>query len=416
MALTDKYWRGGSGTTDDQKGDFTRVNEVADTIDNAAAVDKGGGLVGIPITGHAFSADDPVTIAGTTNYNGVFKIISETVNEIVITATYVGETFAGTETAKTYLGSNWVVAVGSDGYPDLGVSYPLPADTMHFTGRATIATGTPTEHTAGLHYNCYGNMGSGPDDCQGVVVAAEFTGLIGKKASGVEAPLQLSLAAGKELIFRGNSEAYFMIKTASKVVPKVIFDSTSGILALSGVNDTNAVWTLIECRNAGTLELEEDTKYTDIYNYGSATIIINKNCPAGSVYTWGGTVLCDSPATNIKGYGDAAFTLGRTTFTNPEEDLDAAAVEWKSTGTLTWRAAGTITAYDQDGGIVAAVGSGDKQIGNSSDVWTINRGYLDLSAQKGLLTFEAGSTIVAKVANAVRFPAGSIIDGFTTGN
>jgi len=26
------------------------------------------------------------------------------------------------------------------------------------------------------------------------------------------------------------------------------------------------------------------------------------------------------------------------------------------------------------------------------------------------------STIVAKVANAVRFPAGTIIDGFTTGN
>lgn len=79
---------------------------AADAIDNAAAVNKSGGLVGIPITGHAFVAGEPVTIAGTTNYNGSYIIVSQTTNEIVITATYQAETFAGTETCRTDLFSH----------------------------------------------------------------------------------------------------------------------------------------------------------------------------------------------------------------------------------------------------------------------------------------------------------------------
>ena len=73
-------------------------NAITDTIDNAAAVDKGSGLVGIPVTGHAFTANFQVTIASTTNYNGSFTVISQTTNEVVITATFVSETFGGTET------------------------------------------------------------------------------------------------------------------------------------------------------------------------------------------------------------------------------------------------------------------------------------------------------------------------------
>lgn len=70
----------------------------ADTIDNAAAVDKGDGTVGIPVTGHAFTTGERVTIAATTNYNGTFAIVSQTTNEVVITSAYTAETFGGTET------------------------------------------------------------------------------------------------------------------------------------------------------------------------------------------------------------------------------------------------------------------------------------------------------------------------------
>jgi hypothetical protein len=80
--------------------DATTFDLTENTIDNAAAVDKGDGTVGIPITAHDFNAKDVTTIAGTTNYNGTHKIVSQTANEIVITASYVAETFAGTETAS----------------------------------------------------------------------------------------------------------------------------------------------------------------------------------------------------------------------------------------------------------------------------------------------------------------------------
>lgn len=68
-------------------------------IDNAAAVDKGGGKVGIPVTGQPFAIGEGITIAGTTNYNGNHTVdATSTANEVVITATYQAEVFAGTET------------------------------------------------------------------------------------------------------------------------------------------------------------------------------------------------------------------------------------------------------------------------------------------------------------------------------
>ena len=76
-------------------------NVISNTIDNAAAVDKGGGLVGIPVTGHAFVADQQVTIAGSTNYNDSYTVVSQTTNEVVITETFVSETFGGSETIKS---------------------------------------------------------------------------------------------------------------------------------------------------------------------------------------------------------------------------------------------------------------------------------------------------------------------------
>lgn len=73
------------------------VRQLIDSIDNAAAVDKGGGLVGIPVTGHSFTAGMNLGILGTTNYNNHYIVQSQTPNEIVIKATYAAENFAGTE-------------------------------------------------------------------------------------------------------------------------------------------------------------------------------------------------------------------------------------------------------------------------------------------------------------------------------
>ncbi len=70
-----------------------------------AAVNKGGGKVGLPAAGHGFFAGERVTVAGTTNYNAAYTLDEDTSrNEMVVTASYVTETFAGDETvaAKFY--------------------------------------------------------------------------------------------------------------------------------------------------------------------------------------------------------------------------------------------------------------------------------------------------------------------------
>lgn len=67
-------------------------------INNAAAVDKGGGKVGIPLTSQPFATGENVTITGTTNYNGAYDVdATSTANEVVIVATYAAETFDGVD-------------------------------------------------------------------------------------------------------------------------------------------------------------------------------------------------------------------------------------------------------------------------------------------------------------------------------
>lgn len=65
-----------------------------------AAVNLGGGKVGLPAAGHGFFAGERVILAGTSNYDGAFTLDADTDRAgLVVTATYATETFAGTETA-----------------------------------------------------------------------------------------------------------------------------------------------------------------------------------------------------------------------------------------------------------------------------------------------------------------------------
>jgi len=69
------------------------------TLDNTAVVDNGDGTVDIAITAHGQTDGNKVVIAGTTNYDGVHTLLAAPdANTIMITATYVAETPAGTET------------------------------------------------------------------------------------------------------------------------------------------------------------------------------------------------------------------------------------------------------------------------------------------------------------------------------
>ncbi len=121
---------GGAGATNfEAAGD----NTTRDTIDNAAAVDKGSGLVGIPVTGHAFIAGREVTITGTTFYDAAYEIISQTTDEVVITATYNAETFAGSETINSSVkGIEFVGTITANTYLNIahkdGVTHDMDDD------------------------------------------------------------------------------------------------------------------------------------------------------------------------------------------------------------------------------------------------------------------------------------------------
>lgn len=81
-----QWYKDGSGT-----GHFEGV-EI--DIDAGPAVDKGGGKVGIPATGHGLTSGQRARIEGTTNYNGFFVLDAATsVNELVIPSAYAAETF-----------------------------------------------------------------------------------------------------------------------------------------------------------------------------------------------------------------------------------------------------------------------------------------------------------------------------------
>lgn len=68
------------------------------TLNAAAAVDAGGGLVAIPITGHGYAVGQRIGIAGSVNYAAHHYVVAvPDANTIHISASFVAETFAGTE-------------------------------------------------------------------------------------------------------------------------------------------------------------------------------------------------------------------------------------------------------------------------------------------------------------------------------
>jgi hypothetical protein len=90
---------------DDETFTATRVS----TISAGAAIDNGDGTVGIPVVGHGYVAGEHVTIEGTINYDGTHGLPDQTTGSddlLVITATYVAETFAGTETTAVLVSNN----------------------------------------------------------------------------------------------------------------------------------------------------------------------------------------------------------------------------------------------------------------------------------------------------------------------
>ena len=89
--------------------DSVSANEVVivtdqDTIDNAVAVNLADGEVEIPTTNTSIGTGDHVTISGTSHYDGEYTVVLQSADGdgIVITSEFTAETFGGTETITQF--------------------------------------------------------------------------------------------------------------------------------------------------------------------------------------------------------------------------------------------------------------------------------------------------------------------------
>lgn len=95
------------------------------TLDAGDAVDKSGGLVGLPVTAHGLPVGAEVTVVGTTNYDATYTVKRGTsADEIVVTASYSSETFDGTETVDCLFHSH--VYVIGDTQPSMVAEKQFP--------------------------------------------------------------------------------------------------------------------------------------------------------------------------------------------------------------------------------------------------------------------------------------------------
>ncbi len=275
--MADKYWKGGNAG---KEGSFTET--LTDkTLDNEAAVDNGDGTVSMPSTGHTFIVGDYVVIADTDNYDGNHKVVGVSgADDFEIVATYVAETFAGTETAKS---SNW-----QDVF-NVPVAAPVANDKIIFDEKAGIADDRSSRHVEGKHWRLIDDIAVGDTGGlapQGVLFDIGYTGAIGIDAENTISAFHIDTDTGYEIDFKANIDAYIECSEADAVTDSfvgiLIHDTSSGYLQIS--SDVNsgawtAQWTLIKCLNGGTLEIVDSTNVDVIRTYNSTVhLIIGTDC------------------------------------------------------------------------------------------------------------------------------------------
>ncbi len=395
--MAEKYWYGGADTV--YAGDYTwDSSKTQQTLDNAAAVDKGDGLVGIPITGHPFLAGDTPTFADTTNYDGDKEIVSQTANEVVITATYQAETFGGTETATSAVGSNWRAEAD-----DSDAAMPVDTDILSFDSRASL------ESTTGTRQSCNVNVdgdSTGTPDLGRVYVKSTYDGDIGTAEEYLEIE-----AAGDDIIMEGSGTLYLKLSAgagADADCGRFVMNNGSGSAYLASLeNDGANVGLYAEVVGLeGKLYLDDDCALTNLVAAGatvfSATgVEDNKAATAVVITQVSGKVQWDSPIADGSIFVSGEFWWG-TALAAAEAGLDCGSITIFKGMRFMWRCMDTdvsiMEKFVNYGGSLdaaQAVNAGyDRQIGTGAgEISESFGGKLMLGAQSGSVSMGANSKI-----------------------
>lgn len=150
-------------TDDDQilasvQSSTTGHTPVAGTLDAGDAVDNGDGTVSIPSTEHGAIAGEKIVIDGTDDYDGEHTLHENTSTDtLVITATFVSETFSITD---TFTVEGYGITVYSEMFNTSRSDMALPRfsedNEIPIVKRMHYNEGTPEERWY-LSYNLYGS-------------------------------------------------------------------------------------------------------------------------------------------------------------------------------------------------------------------------------------------------------------------
>lgn len=116
--------------------------ESALTLSAGAVTNEGGGCVGLPATGNTFVQDAIITVTGTTNYDGAYRLEYGTnATKLVITAKYTAETLTTAATATRGRGAFLQGAVVEKGSGKVGLPVAGTGVSLH-VGESVVIDGT----------------------------------------------------------------------------------------------------------------------------------------------------------------------------------------------------------------------------------------------------------------------------------
>lgn len=395
--MAEKYWWGSADTV--YAGDYTwDSSKTQQTLDNAAAVDKGGGLVGIPITGHPYLAADTLTLADTTNYDGDHELVSVTVDEVVITTTYQAETFAGTETATSAVVSNWRAETD-----DSDAAMPVDGDILSFDSRASLESETGKRQSCNVNVD---GASTGTPNLNRAYIKSTYDGDIGSADEYLE--LQ---ASGDDIIMEGSGTLYLKLSAGAGVdaaCGRFVINNGSGKAYLASLeNDGANVGLFAEVVGlGGKLYLDDDCGLTSLVAAGAMVkggtgVGNNKGSTVVVITQVAGKVQWDSPIADGSIFVGGEFWWG-TELASPVTGLDCGAIKIFGGMRFVWRCmdvdASIMKQFVNYGGLLdagQAVNAGyDKQIGTGAgEISESFGGKLLLAAQSGSVVLGTGSKI-----------------------
>jgi len=283
---------------------------------------------------------------------------------------------------------------------------PVTGDIVVYGEQAGVCdnSGT-TKHAYGKHWSCYINVSQAAIDLAGLIITKGFTGCVGIDVVGNGGPLIIGFT--DELWFMGN-ETLYIKSGGGQAVPLAFHRSESGLMKIDAAAAAD-VWTEIHLQDAGTLEIVNDCRVDKLHCGADFTGIVNIGTGvqdgAGNAIdleVYGGTIYSGSKLGQVK--NASIINLGATEVALYGNTLDIDNL-LQILGTFTWRHSGQLKLLQLSGGIVQAVGDGEKTLGTSAagDIKVLG-GKLDLSDAQSKIIMAADATIVSRGEGMVIMP------------